>query len=33
MDTAGLHEDAILIDGLIISKWSRSVSRRCARAG
>lgn len=33
MDTASLHENAILIDGLIISKWSRSVFEDMHAAG
>ncbi len=33
MDPAALHEDAILIDGLIISKWSRSVFEEMRAGG
>ena len=33
MDPAALHEDAILIDGLIISKWSRSVFEEMRTGG
>ena len=33
MDPAALHDDAILIDGLIISKWSRSVFEEMRAGG
>ena len=33
MDPAALHEDAMLIDGLIISKWSRSVFEEMRAGG
>ena len=33
MDAVALHEDAILIDGLIISKWSRSVFEEMRAGG
>ena len=33
MDPAALHEEAILIDGLIISKWSRSVFEEMRAGG
>lgn len=33
MDTASLHRDAIVIDGLMISKWSRSVFEHMHRGG
>ena len=33
MDPADLHEDAILVDGLIISKWSRAVFEEMRAGG
>ncbi len=33
MDPEELHQDALLIDGPIISKWSRSVFEDMARGG
>ena len=33
MDAAALHRDAIVIDGLMISKWSRSVFEHMHRGG
>jgi membrane dipeptidase len=33
MDAEALHRDAIIIDGLMISKWSRSVFEHMHRGG
>ena len=33
MDPAALHSDAIVVDGLIISKWSRSVFEEMRAGG